>query len=137
MRTYKLLPHTADTRLNVEADSIEELFRGAMEGMTNIIKKNACESKVETERRTLEIKSVDQTSLLIDFLSEILSYSHEEGNIYCRVKFLKLSEKELTADIFGRDAEGFDEDIKAVTYHEAEIKKNEKGNWEVTIVFDI
>jgi SHS2 domain-containing protein len=137
MKSYKHLPHTADTRLYVEADSIEELFRGALKGMTDIIKKNACGSKVETERRTIEVKSVDQTSLLIDFLSEILSYSHEEGNIYCRVKFLKLSEKKLTADIFGRSADGFDEDIKAVTYHEAEIKKNGKGNWEVTIVFDI
>ena len=137
MRFYKLLPHTADTRLWVEADSVEELFRGAMKGMADIIKKGACESKIETERRTIKIKSSDQTELLIDFLSEVLTLSQEEGLVFCRVKFLKLTEKELIADIFGRDADGFDEDIKAVTYHEAEIKKNEKENWETVIVFDI
>ncbi len=137
MKSYKLLPHTADTRLWVEADSIEELFRGAMKGMTNIIKKGACDSKVETERRTIEVKSADQTALLIDFLSEVLTSSQEEGLVFCRVKFMKFSENELVADIFGRKAGGFDEDIKAVTYHEAEIKKNEKGNWETIIVFDI
>ena len=33
--------------------------------------------------------------------------------------------------------ETFDEDVKAVTYHEAQVKKNEKNNYEVTIIFDI
>lgn len=137
MRTYKLLPHTADTRLYVEADSLEELFKGALAGMADIIKKGACEVKIETLSRMIRIDSLDQTSLLVDFLSEVLQYSQEEKAVYCRVKILKLEDKVLEAEIYGREAEGFDEDIKAVTYHEAEVKKNEKGNWEVTIVFDI
>lgn len=137
MRNYKLLPHTADVRLYVEADTPEELFKGALNGMAEILKKGFCAEKIETASKMLNIESIDQTSLLIDFLSEALQYSHEEKIIYCRVKIIKLEEKSLEAEIFGRGADGFDEDIKAVTYHEAEIRKNEKGNWEVTIVFDI
>lgn len=137
MRNYKLLPHTADVRLYVEADSLEELFKGALAGMADIIKKGSCAVKVETMAKMIKIDSLDPTSLLVDFLSEVLRYSQEEKAIYCRVKILKLENNVLEAEIYGREADGFDEDVKAVTYHEAEIKKNEKGNWETVIIFDI
>jgi SHS2 domain-containing protein len=137
MRSYKLLPHTADTRLYVEADTMEELFKGALGGIAEIIKNGIVAKKVETKSKMVKIDSLDQTSLLIDFLSEVLQYIYEEKVVYFRTKILKLGEKEMEAEIFGREEEGFDEDIKAVTYHEAEIKKNEKGYWEVTIVFDV
>ncbi len=137
MRNYKLLPHTADVRLYVEADSLEELFKGALNGMADIIKKGSGAVKVETMAKMIKIDSLDSTSLLIDFLSEVLQYSQEEKAVYCRMKILKLENNTLEAEIYGREADGFDEDVKAVTYHEAEIKKNEKGNWETIIIFDI
>ena len=37
----------------------------------------------------------------------------------------------------GFDIEEFDDDIKAVTYHEAEVRKNGKGNLETYMIFDI
>lgn len=137
MRHYKLLPHTADMRLYVEADTLSELFKGALNGMCDILKKDASSLKIETKSKNIEINSLDITSVLIDFLSEVLQYIQEERSIYCRVKILSLSKTNLKAEIFGRKTENFDRDIKAVTYHEAEVKKNEKGNWEVTIVFDV
>lgn len=137
MRTYELLPHTADVWLYVEADTLEELFRGALNGLADIMKKGFCDIKVETKSKIIKIDSLDFTSLLVDFLSEVLQYSREEGIIYCRMKILKLENKVLEAEIYGREAERFDKDVKAVTYHEAEIEKNEKGNWEVVIVFDV
>ena len=137
MRNYKLLPHTADARLYVEADSLEELFKGALNGLADLMKEGSCAIKVETKSKVMKIESLDTTSLLVDFLSEVLEYSYEEEIIYCRVKILKLENNSLDAEIYGRDAEGFDKDVKAVTYHEAQVKKNEKGNWEVAIVFDI
>ena len=33
--------------------------------------------------------------------------------------------------------DAFDEDIKAVTYHEANIEENEEGVLQTTIIFDI
>jgi len=48
-----------------------------------------------------------------------------------------LTETEIEVKVFGRKVEEFEEDIKAVTYHEAEVKKNEKGEYETMLVFDI
>jgi SHS2 domain-containing protein len=138
MRTYKLLLRTVGIQLYVEADTLEELFKGALNGFADIVKKGSCDIKIETKSKVIKINSFDFTSLLVDFLSEVLQYSLEEGTIYCRVKILKIENKTLEAEIYGRIAEGgFDENIKGIKCSEAEIKKNEKGNWEVTILFDI
>ena len=62
---------------------------------------------------------------------------HVNEEIYNEVKFLEFSETKLKAKIYGQKVDEFDEDIKAVTYHEVEIIKNDKGGFEAVIVLDI
>jgi len=140
VKSYHFLPHVADIRLKVEGDSLEKLFTASLEGMNNLIKTSSCpagKTDEESLKEKIEISSIDATSLLIDFLSEILTYSQINKAIYCKVKFEKLTNNFLSATIFGKSVDAFDEDIKAVTYHEAEIKKDEKGIFSTIIIFDI
>jgi SHS2 domain-containing protein len=139
MKKYKLLPHTADVRLKIEASNLEELFFAAMEGMAEIIKPRCCQTTTPpyTQQETIKISSLDTTTLIIDFLSTVLTYSQMHKTLYCNVKFKKLDTDSLHATIFGIPVDSFDEDIKAVTYHEAEVKKNAHNNWETIIIFDI
>lgn len=148
-KKYKLISHTADIRLNVEADDLPELFVAAMEGMMSMVKIPNSKFLISETRtsRIIEVSSMDKTALLIDFLNEVLYQSHTNKEIYDEVEFLEFpsfietsagkSGTSLKAEIYGKKVEGFDEDIKAVTYHEADIIKNEKGNFETMIVFDI
>lgn len=136
MRTHQTLSHTADIRLRVEADSLPELFVAAIEGMASVQKLNI-KNQISKIKRLVEIKSIDETALLIDFMNEVLYQSQTNREIYIEVKFLEFSETALKAEIYGQKVDEFDEDIKAVTYHEAKIVKNEKGNLETIIVFDI
>ena len=132
------MSHTADTRLKVEGDTLRKLFSAALGGMAEVIKPGLCRTRgVEDFVQEITISSTNQTTLLIDFLSEILTRSHEEKVVFCSAEFLEFDVASLKAKIFGAKTEGFDEDIKAVTYHEAQIMKNKKGNYETTIVFDI
>jgi len=135
MKDYEVLGHIADTMIKVKGDTLEELFTAAVEGMAHITKhefeeRNDITIEVETEAKT-------QTDLLIDFLSEVLTNTHVEKAIFNKIKFKKLTENTLKAEITGTKLPRFDEDIKAVTYHEAETKQNEKGQFETNIVFDI
>ena len=57
--------------------------------------------------------------------------------MYDRVVFSELSDNNLRAELFGREVDGFSEDIKAVTYHGASVSKNSDGNLEIIILFDI
>ncbi|MBW3671290.1 MAG: archease, partial [Acidobacteria bacterium] len=47
-----------------------------------------------------------------------------------------ISERSLTAIIRGRTVESFGDEIKAVTYHEAEIRR-EGDQWQTNLVFDV
>ncbi len=117
------------------ADTYEELFKGALDGMNHIIMQELDE-RLELKEK-LDIESVDRNMLLIDFLSEVLTLSHSNGAVYRVAKFHDLSDTSLSAAIEGRKVNEFDEDIKAVTYTESVIKKNSAGHYETTIVFDI
>lgn len=136
MSAREIIPHTADIRLRVEAGTLEELFQEALRGMADIIKKRIADDALRITQR-IRIQSPDKTSLLIDFLSEALTRSQIEKSVFYDVKVGELADTRLDAEITGAKVDAFDEDIKAVTYHEAEVQKNEKGSYETVIVFDI
>jgi len=73
----------------------------------------------------------------VDFLSEVLYLIQTQREVYSDVKFKKFSDTEIEAELIGQKVERFEEDIKAVTYHNLEIRQKEDGSWEATILFDI
>ena len=139
MDSYKILPHTADTRISVTGDTAKQLFRSALEGLAHIQKKNFCKQQngLFFRRDVIQIKSPDITGLLIDFLSEVLTLSQINKIVYCEVTFYKFWETELKASVKGNKVNYFDEDVKAVTYHEAEVRRNRDNQFETVIIFDI
>lgn len=138
MHTIEHLSHTADIRLRLRADSREELFRAGFEAMNEILKPGTCRKPCPCIiQRTVELSSVDTTTLLIDFLSDILTLAHEEKAIFCELDFQQWGENSLRASVGGRPANGFEEDIKAVTYHEANVQQKAGGQWETLLIFDI
>ena len=138
MKSFTIIPHIADVRLHIKGNTLQELFLAGMEGMAQISKKDFCKAfKTFPQEHSVSINAQDVTSLLIDFLSEVLTHSHVERAIFCKADFSELSPTALRAKIFGAKTNHFDEDIKAVTYHEAQVKKNKRGLYETTIVLDI
>jgi len=135
---YEVLEHTADLRLRVWGRDEEELFREALLAMAEIMKAERRRAEHEEKNvRNVHIQSQDITTLLVDFLNEILTLAQTHREIYTEIFFKRISEAELIAELSGFAVEGFEEDIKAVTYHEAEIRKNVEGNLETNLVFDI
>jgi len=136
---YTILPHIADVRMHVSAATQEDLFRSALLGMSEIQRKEVCAGQsadlILTEK--VEVQSSDITTLLIDFLSEVLTLGHIRKAVFCKVEFISLTETELSAIIQGKSVEDYDEDIKAVTYHEADIIINSDQQLETIILFDI
>mgnify|MGYP001601673084 FL=1 len=133
---YKILEHTADVRVLVRGSSLEEIFSGALLAMMEVLKPEVVAQKKKTER-TIAVKSADKTALLVDFLNEVLlaAYNHKEA--YDKIFFKSWGENSLKAVLYGYTVQSFGEDIKAVTYHEAEIKKDKSGNWHTYLVFDV
>jgi SHS2 domain-containing protein len=133
--TRQLFEHTADIRLRVEASTLADLFREAMLGMFEIMRAQPADDAAPVRSR-IEIRSADQTALLVDFLNEALSRAHIGRECFERAEFERLTEREVVADLVGRAPARFEQDVKAVTYHEAEVRQ-EGGVWSTTLVFDI
>lgn len=136
-REFKIISHFADIKLSVESGTLESLFRNSLSGMNELLKKGFCKNidgnLIFSE---IEVASYNSTSLLINFLSEVLTLSHMSHVIFCSVEFVTLSDKYLLARLSGTKVDKFDNNLKAVSFHEAEIIKNHSGNYQTNIVFD-
>lgn len=133
---YEVAQHTADVRLLVSAPSLEELFRDAVRGMYAVLRGTPA-SNAQPVRRTIEVRdSADRTALLVDFLNEVLHRTHVAGEMFDDVAFTHLDDVSLAATLTGVAPAEFEEDVKAVTYHEADVVEREHG-WHTTLVFDL
>jgi len=141
---YKILEHRADIKIKVSGKTLEELFKNSVFAMAEILYKNL---KLKTENlklaKTLITKSADKEILLVDFLNDVLGGSQINQAIYPEVKLVDFQPdgikgvSYLKAEISGYAIERFDEDIKAVTYHDLRIHQSKNGIWEATILFDV
>lgn len=138
MKSVEYIEHTADIRMKVSADTRVGLLEAGLTGMANLMKADACEEKHPPDmRHPITIHSVDFGALLIDFLSEVLTLSHIYKVVFCELEIHQLTETILEAHVLGVSTVGFDEDIKAVTYHEAKIRNDGHQGWEAVVVLDV
>ncbi len=131
---YKIIQHTADIGLELRGKNLEEIFGSALLGMINIL--NPIKISDTIIKRKINVKSMDISSLIVDFLNEILYFCYTENEFYDKIKFTKISDDSLIAELQGKKCGGFGEDIKATTYHGVKIKK-EKDDFRVDIIFDV
>ncbi|PIP11854.1 MAG: hypothetical protein COT45_02215 [bacterium (Candidatus Stahlbacteria) CG08_land_8_20_14_0_20_40_26] len=132
---YELIDHTADIGIKVNAETLEGLFTDSAIGTFEIIGhvNTGVDQKVE-----ISLKSNILEDLLHDWLSELL-YIYETDNIaFSKFKFGGLDETHLKVTAYGEvvEPENAKTEIKAVTYHNLEVKKDKKG-YSVKIIFDI
>ena len=134
----KILGHTADLRMKLKAETLPGLFEMALEGLNQLLTGSPIEQNTKRElTEGIDLKAPDTTVLLIDFLSEVLTLSQVNKAIYFDLETEKMTDCSLIGNLYGYRIDGFEEDVKAVTYHEADVKVNEEGDWETVIIFDI
>jgi SHS2 domain-containing protein len=135
---YKILPHTADLRLKAYGENLEELFQNAALGLARVLCKDA-EKKLKFARGAEKVGAEADGAevLLVNFLNQILSLSNINKKVYPKVKILYLSPQKVEAQISGISVGGFDEDVKAVSYHGVKIEEDKNGFLEAPVILDI
>lgn len=130
---YLELEHTADWQLAVWAPDFVMLLVEAARGMY-ALSGTRLETK-QSESRTLEISAQEREVLLVMFLEELLYLGEMEGLAFDKFE-LKLNNGILSAQLVGGELISQEKEIKAVTYHNLNIKETERG-LEANIVFDV
>lgn len=130
---YRELEHTADWQMVVWAPDFVRLLEEAARGMNDL-----SGTRLETgghESRSLEISAHEPEVLLVMFLEELL-YLGEMERLGFEKFELKLDNGILSAQLGGSHIISQEKEIKAVTYHNMNIKETKRG-LEVNIVFDV
>ena len=130
---YKEIQHTADWALQVWAPDLTGLMQQAALGMIALM--GARLSHDGRLERTIMVSADDNESLLVAFLNSIL-YEMELDFIGFDRFELKLDGLNLHARLAGAPLLELQKSIKAVTFHNLEIRPVEAG-LETAIVFDV
>jgi SHS2 domain-containing protein len=141
MKEFEIIDHTADIGIVAYGKTKREVFINAAKGMFEIIAgenrdlKENFYAKIKLEAKSLE-------DLLIAWLNELLYISEVKLVILNKFKIKELSDGQIKAEVGGTKINHLSirikREVKAVTYHRLEIKKDEEsGLWSAQVIFDI
>lgn len=137
---FEIAPDGTNMRLRVRGKTIEDLFRFAVKGVATILKPGfeKLRERGGAVRHSISIRAVDLSSLLAEFISEVIAKSDIKNIVFSDVIFKEFGENFLSGEIAGVAVDGFDSEIRAVSYQDVDIKKNlETGMYETTLVFEV
>jgi len=138
MKRFEILDHTADIGLVIYGSDFKSLFQHAGEGFFSLITdlrrvKPRIERKVELNGEGLE-------RLMVDWLGQLL-YLHEVEHLLFKEFLIEsVGENGLKAtakgEFFQEGVHVIKTEIKAVTYHQIQVKKRD-GGWRAQVIFDL
>jgi len=138
MKRFEFLDHTADIGLIVNGEDLRALFENAGEALFHLIT-DLRKVRRRTERR-IEIGGESLERLMVDWLTELL-YLHEVENLLFKGFHVEsVGEDGLKAEVKGESfregVHAIKTEVKAVTYHQIEVRK-ENGHWKAQIILDL
>lgn len=145
-----LLEHTADVGFQVDAPSLPALFDRAAAGMFLLLRDDAfgteamAHSSVQvsvapgSDPPQIKLDAADTADLLQAWLRELLFLQETRDLDYQGCDFAELDETHLSARILPRRApRPVVREIKGVTYHELEVRRQPDGHWRARVIFDV
>lgn len=134
-RRYEEIPHTADWSFRAFGKDLRALFENAAHALFALEGAQTRDDAPETVR-TVAVTAIDYESLLVNWLTELLWLQELHREMYHRFNIETLTPTELRAQVFGAPLMQLNKIIKAVTFHNLEIKQTANG-WEAVIVVDV
>lgn len=135
---YSIFNHTADLGISVRGYSCADLFRNAGIALLELILGNTV-PKTE-QKLKISIDGNDLPDLMVRWLSEILYLFEGEKLIVTEIIINSMSKNRITSTLsikkFDSQYNVILREIKAVTYHQIEVKEK-NGLWTARVIFDL
>ncbi len=135
--SYRFLDHMTDAYIEAEGSSLEEAFENAAKGLIDtMLDIDKIEAK---DKIRIEAEGYDLEELLYNWLEEILLKLSIE-RVALREFKVKIKDNRLEAEAYGEPLDlkkhNYKVEIKAVTYHLMEVKK-EDSKYKVRFLLDL
>jgi len=137
-KNYEILEHTADIRILVKANTLQELFRKSAIAMFDIMSSRRSFFIGRAEYIDISLKADSLEELFVEWLNELISLSAVKQLVFTDFKIVSLVDNKLRALVRGHSMRKFlmKLEIKAATRHELKIEHSKKG-LSVQIIFDV
>ncbi len=134
MQQFQEVEHTADWAFRAQGRDLAQLFANAAHGIFKL--QGTAGSRETSVARVVAVSGMDSESLLVNWLNELLYLQETQHETYSQFEILEISDKHLRARVHGQPARPEGKLIKAVTFHDLQVRRDEDG-WQATIVVDV
>lgn len=135
---FRELDHTADTGIEVWAQSLPELFERAAWGLFALL--TDPETVTPQQEVSFNLEASDVQALLVRWLSELNYYHITRRWVFSRFEVQRFNEQHLHAQAWGEPIDPARHtiytEVKAITYHGLTLRRQD-GQWYARIIFDL
>jgi SHS2 domain-containing protein len=132
---FTVVEHTADWALQVRGHDFAHLLLSAAWGMNSLLLGDLTALSPDDER-AVDVTAFDRESMLVEWLGELAYLAERNGFVACEFHLESVSPDRVQARLRGESSLPLQKHIKAVTYHNLEVRETAAG-LEATIVFDV
>ena len=135
--SFQFIDHTADVGILVTAPTLEGVFEASAIALAELIT-SVDSLRCRVERR-FRLQEDEIETLLVSWLQELLYVLDTEGFIFGRFQVTLhdcLLEAVAWGELLDQNIHATKTEIKAVTYHQLEVVKADRG-WQARVIFDI
>lgn len=135
---YKVIDHTADVGIEVEAATREDVFADCGRAMFDLM--FDLDSIGADLTKSLIVDAESPTELLVAWLNELLYFYAIERILFSGFTDVRLGEHRFRAvgcgERYNPDKHRCDLEIKAATYHDVSLVFAD-GRWKARVIFDV
>lgn len=135
---YRLTEHTADFGIHVFGADPADLFANAAFALFDVM--TDLNTVKGADSRSLEVTGEDWPDLMVNWLRELLSLWSLQNMLVKKTTVDTIGTHRLSAriayDPYDPKRHTIREEIKAVTYHQIDVRGGSTG-WEAKIIFDV
>lgn len=134
MRPYsRSEEHVGEWKVTLWADSLDDLFAEAARVVSR-----ACGPVrgAPGPWEQISLAAKDTTTLLADWINELLGRSEVSGRAYNEVRRMQIRDGHLEAQVRGRPVTSWRSPIKAATYHDLSLERRD-NRWRAVVLLDV
>jgi len=137
---YEFFDHTADVGVRAWAPTLPELVQAAGDGLYAVVGRLVAARETPGRWLNFEFVGDDDAVLLRDYLAELLRLLATKRCVVTAIAVEEFSPTRLRVDAETRaldlDRSSLEREVKAVTYHQLELRPA-AGGYEATFIVDI
>lgn len=120
MIRYKFISHTADIKIRVYGQNLIDLINNILFALSNYWSPTLTKTRVSAK---IKVSGINLRDILIDFIAEVINKTYVKKTIFTKFKKKLIKDDLITGELVGYRFSSLTKDIKAVTYHQANLKK--------------